>query len=159
MVIRTTRLLLRPIAPQDADGYAHLLADPRIHPFVVEDGPVSPDAIPERIARKQQQYAEGTAATWAILRDDVFIGYVAIHGWGKPRVAMSYALRVSDHGFGLGREAVSAVLLHAQQLGFTEVEARTHHGNEASARLLRAAGFVEVEPSTTPPRRVFVWTA
>lgn len=143
---------------RDTAGYGELLTDPRIHPFVVENGPVPPEDIPERIARKQRLHADGSAATWSILRDDDFVGYVAIHGLGNPRVAMSYALLVSAQRLGLGREAVTGVLEHAEEIGFVEVEARTHLGNDASARLLLATGFVEGEPWASPARRVFVWT-
>ncbi len=158
MKIATARLVLRPIDAQDVDGYAELLADPRVHPYIVENGPRPADEIPERIALEQQQHAERVGLTWAILREGVFIGYVAIHAWGHPRVAMSYAIRVAEQGRGFGREAVRGVLDHASELGFDEVEARTHLDNEASARLLLAAGFVEGEPWESPARRIFVWT-
>jgi len=102
---------------------------------------------------------EGLGATWAIVCEDSFIGYVAIHGLGKPRVAISYALTPSQQGRQYGREAVGAVLGRAVELGFVQVEARTHYDNEASVRLLLASGFFERTPSKDPPRRVFEWQA
>lgn len=156
--ISTLRLLLRPLALEDAEAYGRLLRDPAVHPFVVENGPVPQSQILDRIAHKQREWLLGTGATWAVLRGLELIGYVTLHGLGRPRVAISYALMPSAHGAGLGREAVTAVLTGARSLGFTEVEARTHHTNDASVRLLRAVGFVELEPIDSPPRRVFVWS-
>ena len=159
MQIRTERLLLRPLSLADADGYGRLLADPAVHPFVVESGPVPQERIPDRIARKQQEWADGTAATRAVLRDEECIGYVALHDLGKPRVAMNYAMAPDHQRRGHAAEAVAAVLGRAAELGCGDVEARTHPDNEASARLLSRAGFIEMEPETDPARRVFVWTS
>ena len=159
MEVLTARLRLRPLCDDDADAYGLLLADPRIHPFVIEDGPLARDAAVERIARKRRAWAERTAVTWAMLRDDAFVGYVALHNLGFAKVAISYAVARDAQRQGLGGEAVAAVLGRGRELGFSEVEARTHVDNEASARLLRAVGFVETAPDESPPRRVFLWRA
>lgn len=141
---------------EDAQGYGQLLADPKVHPYVLDDGPLAADAVAPRIARKQAQWADRTGATWAVVCEDRFVGYVALH-FGGPRVAISYALLPCEHGQGFAREAVTAVLGRADTLSFSELEARTHHGNEASVRLLLATGFGETEPCNDPPRRRFVW--
>lgn len=157
--IRTKRLRLRPIAVEDADGYGRLLSDPRVHPFVIEDGPVLGEAVVPRIRDKERRWAEGDSATWAVLRDESFVGYVALHGLGSPRVAISYALLPEAQRLGYGREAVAAVLQRVGDFGVQEVEAQVHFGNEASVRLLLALGFTEIDPIANPPRRVFQWQA
>lgn len=114
------------------------------------------ESIPDRIARKQRETREGTGATWVIERGGRLVGYVALHNLGQERVAISYALLPEAQGGGLAREAVAAIVAQGEALGFSEVEARTHHGNEPSVRLLLAVGFTELEPVDSPPRRRFL---
>lgn len=159
MEIRTARLVLRPIGSQDAEPYGRLLAEPTVFPYTVEDGPVAASDVPARIARKRQQWADRSGATWAITLDGAFVGYVSLHGLGNPAVATSYAVLPEFQRNGFAREALLAVLVKGPQLGFQRVLAKTHHANEASAALLLALGFVEVEPTIDPPRRAFEWPA
>ena len=157
MQIPTARLLLRPLTHQDVQGYGRLLTHPRVHPFVVEEGPVSGPDIGPRIAKKLEQWANRTGATWAVLCDSEFVGYVALHGIDKGNAAMSYAISPDHQRRGYGLEAVVAVLMRSSELGVVQVEARTHLENDPSIRLLLASGFTEIEPTAQPPRRVFRW--
>ncbi|MEM6993338.1 MAG: GNAT family N-acetyltransferase [Myxococcota bacterium] len=157
MELRTPRLRLRPLAAEDAEGYGELLGDPRVHPFVSDHGPVPRDAIPERIATKRRGWETGRSATWAIVRDARFIGYVALHGLGPARVAMSYALLPAMHRLGLATEAIAVVLRHAEHFGVTEIEARTHLENPASVALLERSGFAEQPQPDGADRRSFLW--
>ena len=54
-LIQTQRLRLRPLSVDDAEGYGRLLADPGVHPFVVEAGPVPMEAIPARIETRDRK--------------------------------------------------------------------------------------------------------
>lgn len=155
MNIQTPRLRLRPLCAEDTEGYGRLLADPRVHPFVVEDGPVARAAIPARIEDKQQQWADGAGIVLAVLRDDAFVGYVPLHNLGQPKVAISYAIAPDSQRQGYCAEAVTALLARGREFGFEEVEAWTHYGNEASVGVLVSVGFAEIEPMDEPPRRVF----
>lgn len=148
-----------PLCAEDTEGYGQLLADPSVNPYVVEDGPVPMEAIPARIRDKQRQWAEGTGLVLAVLKDEAFIGYVALHGLGKPKVAISYAIAPASQRQGYAAEAVTAVLGCGEQLAFEQVEAWVHHGNEASVGLLRSVGFQEIEPMEEPPRRRFLHPA
>ncbi|MHC4848774.1 MAG: NUDIX domain-containing protein, partial [Planctomycetota bacterium] len=51
--LRTERLLLRAMRPEDRAGYAELLADPGTHPFITESGPVPESDIPARIRQNR----------------------------------------------------------------------------------------------------------
>jgi RimJ/RimL family protein N-acetyltransferase len=157
MELQTRTLRLRPLEPGDAPAYGALLADPRVHPWTVENGPVPPEDVAPRILRKVKEWERGTGACWAVLRDDQFIGYVALHGLGGPRVALSYAIAPLHQRQGHGRAAVEAVLECIDTWGAGEVEARVHLDNAPSARFLSALGFEEVAPEQDPPRRVFRW--
>ncbi|MCH9683932.1 MAG: GNAT family N-acetyltransferase [Deltaproteobacteria bacterium] len=159
MDLRASGLRIRPLVAADAEPYGRLLADPRVHPYVVEDGPVAPAEIPARIARAVERRADGTGAMWAVTYEDRFVGYVALHGLGQPKVAISYATATADQRRGFARRAIWAVLARGNAHGFEEVEARTHLDNQASAAVLSAVGFVEQEPSVSPARRVFLWRA
>jgi RimJ/RimL family protein N-acetyltransferase len=157
--LSTPRLRLRPLQFEDAPGYGELLADRRVHPLVVEGGPVAAHAIRGRISHKRRVWREGTGVTWAVLHGGSFVGYVALHGLGAPRVSISYAILPAVQRRGFATEAIAAALGGAARLGATQVEARTLHDNEVSVRVLVRVGFVEIEPAADPPRRVFVWSA
>ena len=155
--IDTPRLWLWPLGPEHTKPYARLLRDPSTYRFVVDGGSVGPQAIRERIARKQRAWEEGTAATWAIQVGRAFAGYVALHGLGARRVALSYAIAPRHRRRGYAREALIAIMGKSIELGFVELEARTHLDNEGSASLLLGVGFSEQAQSLDPPRRVFRW--
>lgn len=142
---------------EDASDYGRLLAEPSVHPFVLEDGPLAADAVVPRVVRNQAEWAQRAGGTWALVHEDRFVGYVALHGLGQPCIAVSYAVAPAWQRRGLGREAVTAVLGLGGALCFSGVQARTHVDNEASASLLVTCGFMAFESTTAPDHRVFHW--
>src|SRR5687768_567659 len=110
MEIRTARLLLRPLVDSDAPAYAALLAHPEVHRWILDGPPSRPaptaEEAADRAARVLEHGRRGTRATWAVLCEERFVGYVALHGLGGARVPLSYALDPERWHRGLGREAV-----------------------------------------------------
>lgn len=163
MELETERLWLRPLLAEDARIYAALWSDARVHPWIVEEGPVPASAVPSRVARKMRQWVEGTGSTWSLVHDGQVIGFVALHplqadGLG-PQAALSYAVVPRCWRRGFAREALGAVMAAAGSLGVERIVARVHPDNPGSAELLGALGFVEQPPEASPPRRVFGWPA
>ena len=157
MQIETERLVLRPVRLTDHEALTTLLQDERVHPWVREDGAPTEAQVRRWIAGKMLGWAQGSSATWAIDRGDQLVGYVALFALDRPVQAIAYAVAPDHWRQGIAREALSAVLEHAPQLGMREVWARTHHENPPSAALLEALGFEEREPIVAPARRTFVW--
>ncbi len=149
--LHTRRLLLRAMEPADADGYAELLSDPETHPFITESGPVSGSEIPERIRRNRDLSAAGTQIYWSIDLAGVFVGFVALHNTNACVSTLSYAIRPAWRRRGMAREALEAVCRECRaNQQRSELVARTHDENEASARLLLLLGFEEVGRVETP---------
>lgn len=159
MELHTDRLILRPVLREDAVVYAALWSDPRVHPTLFEEGPIAAGNVPARVARHIQAWAAGTGATWTILHEGSVIGFVALHGLDQPVASVRSAIVPRAWRQGFAREALSAVLDAAPDLGVSSLEGRVHHDDEATAALLVGLGFVEGEPqaASEPPGRVFRW--
>lgn len=156
--LNTDRLVLRPMAPSDAAGYAELLSDPDTHPFITESGPVPESEIPDRIRSNREASEAGRHLCWSIEADGEFVGYVALHDADGPVAALSYAVRRRWRRRGVAHEALEAIC-RACLDDATEraLVARTHVDSEASVRLLLALGFRDCGTVETQfgPRRHF----
>lgn len=149
--LHTKRLLLRAMAPGDADGYAELLSDPETHPFITESGPVPRSGIAERIRSNREISEAGTQIYWSIDLGGEFVGYIALHNAKADESALSYAIRPVWRRRGLAREALDAVCQKCRaELPSRVLVARTHKENEASARLLLTLSFDELGVVDTP---------
>jgi RimJ/RimL family protein N-acetyltransferase len=142
--LRTDRLLLRPVLPEDRRLVHDVLTDDRVRAYL--GGPVSQ----ERVAARQAAYP-ATAGVWAVVRvaDAQPVGLVSIGPDHRceGRAEVSYQLVPSAWGEGLGREAVSAIVsfwTDAVPRG-GPVVAVTQSANRASRRLLESIGMVLVD--------------
>lgn len=142
--LRTDRLLLRPVTPEDADLVRELLTDERVRAYL--GGPASH----ERVASRQAAYP-ATAGAWAVVRvaDDQAVGLASIGPDHRceGRAEVSFQLLPSAWGHGLGREAVSAIVSWwtAVVPGGGPVVAVTQAENLRSRRLLESVGMVLVD--------------
>ncbi|RNG38034.1 N-acetyltransferase [Streptomyces botrytidirepellens] len=97
--LRTDRLLLRPIVPEDGSLVRELLTDERVRAYL--GGPVSY----ERVAARQAAYPE-TAGAWAVVRvaDGRAVGLAGIGPDPRceGRAEVSYLLLPFAWGSGLG---------------------------------------------------------
>ena len=90
---------------------------------------------------------EGGDGGWLVVRDGEVVGDC---GWrGGPDAAgdvvIGYGLAAPARGQGLGTEAVALLCAWAErQPGVQRIVADVHADNEASRRLLRRLGFVEL---------------
>lgn len=141
--LETSRLILRAIAPADAEAYGELLSDEIAYPYITDSGPISAAQVPNRIRRNQALFVQGRAIYWALEHAESFVGYVALHDAKEPAPVLSYAICSQWRRQGFAAEAIAAVCRYAfLALGSSEVVARTHLHNQPSASLLVKLGFV-----------------
>lgn len=139
--LRTERLHLRPVTPEDGPLVRELLTDERVRAYL--GGPLSH----ERVAARQASYP-ATAGAWTVVRvaDGRAVGLVSIgpDRRCKGRAEVSYQLLPAAWGHGLGREAVSALVRWwaAAAPGGGPVVAVTQAANTRSRRLLESIGMV-----------------
>ncbi|WP_329020737.1 GNAT family N-acetyltransferase [Streptomyces sp. NBC_01601] len=140
----TDRLVLRPVAPEDATVVGELLTDTRVRAFL--GGPV-PE---ERVVARQRAYP-ATPGAWAVVlaSGGQVVGLVTIGPDHRceGRAELSYQMLPSAWGQGLGREAVGAALgwwTTAVPDG-GPIVAVTQHANASSRRLLESLGMVLID--------------
>jgi RimJ/RimL family protein N-acetyltransferase len=146
--VRTERLLLRPLAPGDADAllaYRSRLDVSRWVPF----DPMSRDDILERIAgqwSRTELTDEGqaltlgaeVAATGELAGDVILMWHSREHAGGE----VGYVLNPALGGHGYATEAARGMLrLGFEELGLRRIVARVDEDNEASAKLALRLGM------------------
>lgn len=141
-VLRTERLVLRPLTPAAA---AELVAGPVENGFPTADDRTALTFL--AVAREQD-----VRHSYLILQDGRPIGTVGVAGGLSPEgdQELSYGLVPAARGEGLATEAVGALAaVLERQDGVRRLTAEVRPGNEASRRLLARLGFVEVDGGST----------
>jgi RimJ/RimL family protein N-acetyltransferase len=146
-VIRTERLILRPIGVEDltvvqtAAGRREV-ADTMIsiaHPFSTED---AERYVRSRVAAMQQE--RGAAFTLRTHAPTVFVGFAELRDIDREHslAELSFWLAIESRGRGYMAEALDAVLRYAfEDLGLNRVYAYHMVRNPTSGRVLSRLGF------------------
>jgi ribosomal-protein-alanine N-acetyltransferase len=146
-VLRTERLVLRPMAPSDVEFVLRHFGDPAVHRYLVDSEPVS---TPERAGSIVDFYTADSSATrvrWVITSavDGEPIGTCGFHlrSFGHRRAEIGYDLAPSWWGRGVMSEAMDAAVRHGiGAMGLHRISACVHIENLASLRLAERLGFV-----------------
>ena len=142
--LRTERLVLEPLVPEDVEHYAALFADPDVVRFI-GDGTVSMrEESAEWLERTLRRNAvEGWDMRTVRLLDGTFVGRcgIAVHDLdhGDER-EVGYMLAREHCGRGYGTEAASAVRDHALRT-HRRLIALVANGSEASVRVAEKLGM------------------
>jgi ribosomal-protein-alanine N-acetyltransferase len=147
-VLKTERLLLREIAPDDAAALFQLMADPQVTRYYGVAPAASPEEAAERIARIRQRFVEQEGVRWAITSRESgeLIGSCGFWRLVKPhfRAEIGYELAPAWWGRGLIPEAVAAALTFGfARMGLHSVEATIHPANAGSRRVLEKLCFAQ----------------
>ncbi len=142
MILKTQRLLLRPMAEADAPALFAILGDSGAMTFWDRD------ALP-RLATAQAQMADELAAMaaggffyWTVLRGGDAVGFIDLSHIDGFEAWTGFAFRRDVWGQGLAREALAAVIAHALgPLGLSRLMARVQTANLRARRLLEGVGF------------------
>jgi RimJ/RimL family protein N-acetyltransferase len=145
--LRTERLILLPLGPNDVDHVAALNADPRVmehFPSVLGRG--DSDAFVERMAA---HWADNGFGMWALRRrsDELFLGFA---GLGRPRfsapfmpcVEIAWRLGAEHWGHGYASEAAQVALrVGFEMIDLEEIVSFTARSNLRSRRLMERLGM------------------
>jgi RimJ/RimL family protein N-acetyltransferase len=139
-ILKTSRLVLRPLAEPDLEPLLDLYLDTRVREHLI--------TRPENAAAFRPIF-EGIRALadegrmWAVTIDNAFIGRAGLYRVGEAETAeLAYLLAPEVWGRGLATELGAAILDHAfSVLGEPKVVAITAPGNVASKRVLEKLGF------------------
>ena len=146
-VIRTGRLMMRPVAYGDLADLRALKADPQV--FAVMLGGVRGSVqVAEELAEDIQVWGAHGVGMWAV-RDlaGVFVGLVGVHGRPDGRgMALRFAMTLAAQGRGYASEAAGAALRFAHdQAGLRRVVAVARFSNVASRQVLGGLGMTLCE--------------
>jgi RimJ/RimL family protein N-acetyltransferase len=141
MLLGSTRLILRPLSPDDAAHFAHLLGDDHA---ALQQMAQMPDPCTESAARAWIVSRLGPGAhVFAIVQRQggVFLGVVGFGG-SPAMPEMGYWIGKPYRARGYATEAIGCLCDHARDIGVPRIHADTFPDNPASARVLAKAGFV-----------------
>ncbi|HEY5801516.1 MAG TPA: GNAT family protein [Burkholderiaceae bacterium] len=144
--LRTPRLQLRLLAPEDADALFALMSEPEVMRYFSEPPWGDHARAVEQIEKDTQAFLDGAYYRFAIevQATGAMIGtctLFAIHQQNR-RAEVGYALHPAHWGQGYMAEAMDALLAHAfGTLDLRRLEADIDPRNTASAALLHKLGF------------------
>lgn len=144
--LETERLVLRQIAPEDAEDLYRIFSDEEAMRYWSCRPFTTPRQADRLIASMAQAAQQGAGIHWAITwRDDGrLIGKCGYNEWRKAhrRGDISYIIDRGAWGKGVVSEALGAVLRYGfEQMNLHSIEAGVTPGNDASTRMLERLGF------------------
>lgn len=110
--IRTGRLLMRPVGWADLEDLIALKSDPRSFAAML-GGVRSPNVVVNELACDVTAWSAHGFGMWVVrgIKPDRFVGLVGLHYRDDGRgVAIRFALRPEEQGFGYASESASAAL-------------------------------------------------
>jgi RimJ/RimL family protein N-acetyltransferase len=143
MRIETQRLLLRPLAVDDAPALARLFAGD--WETIKQTGRMPWPPTEAALRKWISVYVAPASHSFlmASRRDRVAIGGIGFGGDGGT-AELGYVLGRQFWGRGYATEGVGAMLTHAALVGYRVLEAFSFIENPASARVLEKAGFTDL---------------
>lgn len=147
--VETARLVLRCVAPGDAEATSALMT-PEVSRWVATwPVPFTPEMAARRIAAMRRAAEARDALPFAVVvkTTSELAGWIMLnrHGDGPRRASLGYWLGERHHGRGYMREAApAAVDAGFRQLGVEVIGAAAQPANEASFAVMRACGMRQV---------------
>ena len=159
-VLRTGRLVMRPVAYPDLPDLVALKGDPLVY-AVMLGGVRSPVECAEDLAEDLSFWGRHGVGMWAV-RDaasEAFLGYVGLHGRPDGRgLALRFAFVMTAQGRGYASEAAGAALRFAhERAGLTRVIAVARETNIGSRQVLGGIGMRLHETYERDGYRVLVY--
>jgi ribosomal-protein-alanine N-acetyltransferase len=144
-VLRTERLLLRPVTPLDLTALVLHWTQPDVRRFLFDGAVLSTGEIITVIAESSRDFAAAGYGFWIIQEQAAgpLAGTVGLRLLDNPGPEIVYSLTPAVWGKGYATEAVGAVVDHALgPLGLPEVVADVDNGNTASTAVIERLGLV-----------------
>jgi ribosomal-protein-alanine N-acetyltransferase len=147
-VLRTKRLVLRPVT---TDDHAALLAHweaPDVRRFLFDGAMLSAAEIAEAIEDSTRDFGRAGYGLWLVYEkfSTGLIGTAGLRPLDHLGLEIFYSLAPGSWGNGYATEAAGAVLDHALgRLGLPEVLAEVDAGNTASIAVIERLGMTEFD--------------
>lgn len=145
-IVRTRRLVLRPLGPADADAVFRMFSDPQVMRYWSHVPYTDPAEARDYIERSRTLPEDESFIQWCVARaeDDSMIGTCTLFRIepAHRRAEIGYGLTREAWGQGYMTEALEAAIGYAfESLGLHRLEADVDPRNGASLRLLERLGF------------------
>lgn len=152
MVIKTDRMLLRPLQATDEEAIFALRNHPEVLRYIDRQPDLNRKGTREFITWIESGQCKGKWYYWGISLPtaDRVIGTICLWRFNADRTEadLGYELHPDYHGMGLMTQAAERVLAFGfHVLGLHKISAFTHGENEGSLRLLKRLGFQFTAPS------------
>ncbi len=152
-ILRTERLVLRPVTVHDHTALLAHWTDPVVRRFLFDDEVLPPDEVLAVIAESESTFADGGYGIWAVqaagelAAGEQAAGELAGTAGLRPLedlgIELVYSLSPPAWRKGYATEAAGAVLDYAfGPLGLPEVLAEIDQGNAASVAVIERLGMV-----------------
>ena len=144
--LETPRLLLRPLALDDADFILRHFSDPLVAQYLLDEDPFKTREQAVELIEVYQSPADSNYNRWGVVykANGEIIGTLGFHRWDTRRhhAEIGYDLTPRYWGQGLMVEAVRAALGYGfGRLQLNRVEAFVYVENPQSSRVLEKLGF------------------
>ena len=133
--MRTERLRLAPLTPDDLEHLVALHGDPQVMAFISGAGEtrevVETHSLPDLLARR----------TWLLFAGETFVGWASLRVAGDE-AELGYRLVRAAWGRGYASEAARALVdLGFRELGLSRIWAQTMAVNTGSRRVMETVGL------------------
>ncbi len=159
-VVRTGRLIMRPVSWLDLEDLRALKSDPEVFAIML-GGVRTPAQVGDELAEDIAFWGAHGAGMWAVreIGSETFIGYVGLHERPDGRgAALRFALVPAAQGRGYASEAAAAALRFAHEhAGLRRVVAVARESNFGSRMVLGNIGMVECDAYDRDGYRVIVY--
>jgi RimJ/RimL family protein N-acetyltransferase len=159
-VVRTGRLIMRPVSWSDLDDLRALKSDPEVFAIML-GGVRTPAQVLDELADDLAFWGAHGVGMWAVreIGGETFIGYVGLHERPDGRgVALRFALVPAAQGRGYASEAAAAALRFGHEYaGLPHIIAVARESNFASRMVLGNIGMVECDAYLRDGHRVIVY--
>lgn len=151
-VLRTPRLVLRPLEQKDAEALALLMADSRISTYLAWEPHKNLQETAAMITVLNSAQASGKGFHWIVEHQGHAVGLVSIidvwrkhRCWTLNRAELAYWIAPEAQGRGVATEAATAVIDFAfSRLNFNKLRVYHAADNAISGRVVAKLGFRHV---------------
>lgn len=165
LVLKTERLLLRPLEPADVDLIWPDISDPEISRYMAWEAHTDRAQTIDFLKNEQARRETGKGITWAIFKDDSFCGIFSLIGIVRShrsltynKAELAYWLSRKYQQQGIMTEAGRRVLQFTfQELGLHKVFVSHFSVNKASENLIKRLGFRYVGEQRAEFQKAGIW--
>jgi ribosomal-protein-alanine N-acetyltransferase len=143
--LETERLVLRPLAPEDAAAVRALGGDRRVAEMTLLPHPFGEEEVRRWVEGRLEWAAQGKGRPFSVLlkEDGALVGHAGLLlDWDNEKAGLYYWMGVPYWGRGYATEAARELVRHAfEDLGLGRVYADHIARNPASGRVLQKVGM------------------